>query len=83
MQFLGNVFFLLLLLLVPTRQVHAYLDPGSGSFLFQLLVGAVLSGLFAVKVFFRNIKTFIAKALKRKTNSADNKSTGDVQTKTD
>ena len=43
----------------------AYLDPGTGSYLFQVLVGAFLGGLFAIKMFWRNIRTFISKLLSR------------------
>ena len=42
-----------------SQLAHAYLDPGSGSFLFQLIVGALLSGLFAIKIYFRKIKKYI------------------------
>lgn len=40
-------------LFLPTA--NAYLDPGTGSFLFQALVGATLAAGLAVKVFWRRI----------------------------
>ncbi len=46
----------------------AYLDPGTGSYLFQILVGTFLGGLFAIKMFWRNIRTFIAKLFGRGTS---------------
>ena len=64
-----NIVFLLLLVLMPWHQAQAYLDPGSGSFLFQLLVGAVLSGLFAIKLYFRKIKSFFKKSKAKEDNS--------------
>jgi hydrogenase-4 membrane subunit HyfE len=42
-----------------SQSAAAYLDPGSGSFLLQLIVGALLSGLFAIKLYFRKIKKYI------------------------
>jgi hypothetical protein len=33
-----------------------YLDPGSGSFLIQLLLGLLLGGALAVRIFWSNIK---------------------------
>ncbi len=36
----------------------AYLDPGSGSFILQLLVAALFGALFLVKVYWGKIKTF-------------------------
>jgi len=40
------------------RNAHAYLDPGTGSYLFQLLLAALLGGLFAIKLFWKKIKEF-------------------------
>lgn len=37
---------------------NAYLDPGSGSIIFQAVVGAALAGSLAVKVFWRRIVAF-------------------------
>jgi hypothetical protein len=39
-------------------KAYAYLDPGTGSYLFQLAIAAILGGLYAIKVFWKNIKTF-------------------------
>ena len=36
----------------------AYLDPGSGSYLLQLLIAAILGGLFALRVYWGRIKSF-------------------------
>ncbi|MFP3895338.1 MAG: hypothetical protein ACLFV5_00665 [Anaerolineales bacterium] len=44
-------------LLLP-RPAHAYLDPGTGSYILQLLI-AILFGLgFAIKLFWKEIKGF-------------------------
>ncbi len=37
----------------------AYLDPGSGSFLLQLLVAGILGGLFAMRAFWGRLKNRI------------------------
>jgi len=42
--------------LVPLRSVHAYVDPGTGSYLLQLLVATLFGALFAIKVFWARIK---------------------------
>ena len=39
-----------------TSHLPAYLDPGSGSFLLQLLVAGILGGLFAVRAFWGRLK---------------------------
>jgi hypothetical protein len=38
---------------------EAYLDPGSGSFVLQLVIAALLGGLFIIKGYWIKIKTFI------------------------
>ncbi len=42
--------------LIFPLKTHAYLDPGTGSYIFQLIIAAFLGGLFAVKLFWNKIK---------------------------
>ena len=42
------------------QTAFAYLDPGSGSFILQLLIGGILGAFLAVKIFWRKIKAFLA-----------------------
>lgn len=44
-------------LIIP-RSAHAYLDPGSASYAIQILIGALVGVLVAVKAFWRQIKFF-------------------------
>jgi hypothetical protein len=37
----------------------AYIDPGSGSYFFQLLIGGLLGGAVAVKLWWRRIWAFL------------------------
>ena len=37
---------------------YAYLDPGTGSYMLQMLLAALLSMLFFVKAFWSNVKLF-------------------------
>jgi len=48
-----------LLLLSPTT-AHAYLDPGTGSYMVQMLIAGVLGAAFAVKMYWLRIKRFIS-----------------------
>lgn len=50
---------------LPTR-AHAYLDPGTGSFIFQILVGAIVGGIFYFKNFIASLKEKIARLFGRK-----------------
>lgn len=42
----------------PYFREHFYLDPGSGSFLIQLLLAALIGSAFAIKVYWKKIKAF-------------------------
>jgi len=42
------------------RDTLAYLDPGSGSFLLQLLIAGALGFLFALRVYWKRIKGFFS-----------------------
>jgi hypothetical protein len=46
----------------------AYLDPGTGSYIFQLLTAALLGGLFFIKPFFLKLKFFFKKIFLREKN---------------
>ena len=41
--------------LVP-RPAHAYIDPGSGSYVLQILVGGLVAVSFAVKTFWNSLR---------------------------
>jgi len=61
MNLLFYVSFTLGLFIISPSAAQAYLDPGSGSLLFQLLIGGILSGLFAIKLYYKKIKLFFKK----------------------
>ena len=67
MNLLFHFSFSLGIFVMSTQAAQAYLDPGSGSLLFQVIVGGILSGLFALKLYYKKIKTFFKK-LARKEN---------------
>ena len=43
----------------------AYLDPGTGSIIIQVVIGAAVGGLFAVKLFWSRIKGFFGNLFSR------------------
>ncbi len=47
-------------LLAPYLRPSLYLDPGSGSFLIQLLLAALLGGAFAIKIYWKKIKNLLS-----------------------
>ena len=51
------------LLLIASTPARAYIDPGSGSYMFQLAVAGILAAVFSVKMYWRRLKTFVSSIL--------------------
>lgn len=54
-----------LTLVAPRLTGQAYLDPGSGSFILQLLLASLLALLVFVKAYWKKIKAIYARLLSR------------------
>ena len=65
------VLFLALLSLIFPTQVHAYLDPGTGSYLLQIMTAALFGGAFLVKTWWKDIKLFFTKLTSRKDKNSE------------
>lgn len=59
------IFCFFFMLATPAR---AYLDPGSGSFIFQIIIAAILGGIFSIKQYYSKIKSFIFKTSAKNNN---------------
>lgn len=64
-RFVWFTLFLLYFGVVAVPNAHAYIDPGSGSFIFQVLIGGLLAGGVAVKAFWRRIANFFSRRRSR------------------
>ena len=49
--------FLLFVVLLVTQPASAYLDPGTGSFIWQMLIGIVLGAAFMLKMHWQKTKS--------------------------
>ena len=49
-----------LLSLIFTPNAQAYIDPGTGSYILQLIIAGLLGVSYAVKIYWRNIKAYIS-----------------------
>ncbi len=61
---------LVLLLLLAPSLAHAYLDPGTGSYVVQLLIGSFLGGLFALGLFWRRVIASLRRLFRRGSGDA-------------
>jgi hypothetical protein len=59
-------------LVAAAPAAQAYIDPGAGSYVFQVVVGALLGAAVAIKVFWRRIWGFVTRrSVKMKDQAAD------------
>jgi hypothetical protein len=54
-----------LLFAIPTHDAHAYIDPGSGSYIIQLIIAGLLGAAFAVRIYWKRIKAFLSNLLSK------------------
>jgi hypothetical protein len=57
------------LALLATVPAHAYVDPGTGSMVIQMIVGGILAAGFMLKSYYYQIKRRINKLLGRETSA--------------
>jgi hypothetical protein len=51
----------------------AYLDPGTGSYIFQMLIASIVGGLFALKMYWRRLKAWVRRKLGKKDDDGSQK----------
>jgi len=54
-----SLVFLWLFISALLQPAYGYLDPGTGSYILQLLIGGLLGGIFALGVFWKKVVTFV------------------------
>jgi hypothetical protein len=52
---------LILLNMIYPARAFSYLDPGTGSYAFQILLASILTGLYTIKIFWKRIKEWLMK----------------------
>ena len=60
-RLLGICLIGMLLYLVSPLPAYAYLDPGTGSYVFQLLIAGLAGSLFLLKVYWKRIMAFFTR----------------------
>ena len=49
----------------PLKDHQLYIDPGSGSFIFQLIIATLVGAIFVIKMYWKKIRSYINKILHR------------------
>lgn len=55
------------------KTAHAYLDPGAGSQMFQILAASFVGGIFLIKSYWQSLKSFIDNKILKKDKLSDDK----------
>ena len=55
--------------------ILAYIDPGTGSYVLQILIAGLVGGAFALKMFWRNVTAFLSRIFRGKDASKGNDGT--------
>lgn len=58
MNFYYRLLLVILICVFFTKNVYAYLDSGTGSYVVQVLIGALMGGIITVRFYWRNIVNF-------------------------
>lgn len=64
MHFIFVIILFLGLTLLFTKEARAYLDPGRGSYIFQVVIGGVLGIIMAIKISWQKIWKSLLKIIK-------------------
>lgn len=68
---LKNLLLLVVFILCLTTNASAYLDPGSGSYILQMLVAGLLGGVYAIKLYWAKIVNFFKGSPSSEDNSLE------------
>lgn len=69
--------------LAMPQEAHAYLDPGSGSMLFQILIAGIVSALLTVKLWWLRAKSFVLRLFSFGRTNATEDENDEAQPKTE
>ena len=62
--------FLVLIVMTCSQSAVAYLDPGTGSFMIQMLIAGIMGALFTLKLYWYRLKAFLARLFGRDTETS-------------
>ena len=58
--FLGIAASVIIVVLVFPRSAHAYVDPGTGSYVLQIVIAGIAAASFSLKLFWGRIKAYFS-----------------------
>ena len=70
MQKVSVIIFMAFFFAITAAPAHAYLDPGTGSMILQIVIGAVAGALLAIKAYWYKISTYFSSRRRRDNHQA-------------
>ena len=67
------ILYILLINILHLNIAHAYLDPGTGSIIFQVIVGGIAAFMASILFYFRKFKIFFKNLFKKNKKKDENK----------
>ena len=61
-----------ILILCSVSKAHAYIDPGTGSYIIQVVIGVLLGAAYALKVYWEKVRAYFSKIFSKRTKSDKN-----------
>ena len=65
MNYSNFIFFLIIIFSLTIANMYGYIDPGTGSYIIQVLIAGTAAGLYTIKVYWKSIKTFVSSKFNR------------------
>jgi len=62
----NNVVLFLLFITIFSNPLYCYIDPGTGSYALQIIIAVLVGIIFAFKLFWNKVKTFISAIFPKK-----------------
>jgi hypothetical protein len=63
--------------LVCSGHAHAYIDPGTGSYILQIVIAGLVGAAFTLKLFWKRIQVFFGKSHSGKVGRREDESSGE------
>lgn len=54
-----------ILLLWSIQDAYAYIDPGTGSYIIQMMIGGLLGAAFALKIYWKKVKAYFSNLISK------------------
>ena len=62
--------------LIASGDAHAYIDPGTGSYILQIVIAGLVGAAFTLKLFWKRIQLFFTRSAPKKDGGGEDEPAG-------